>query len=76
MEERSECIVLHPVDPSVEKLSWESTAQEMAAAEEDWSDWDAAAADGLDDIPWNPAQTPHTAEPGARFASMRSNKKR
>ena len=39
MEERSECIVLHPVDPSVEKLSWESTAQEMAAAEElEWED--------------------------------------
>ena len=34
------------------KLSWEATAREMAANREDWSAWDAAIADGLDDLPW------------------------
>src|SRR5947208_849863 len=36
-------------------LSWEETAREMAAANEDWSEWDVTLADGLDDIPWEPA---------------------
>ena len=52
MEERSEGILLRPTGPAVEKLSWEETAREMAASREDWSAWDAAAADGLDDLPW------------------------
>ena len=52
MEERSEGILLRPTGPVVEKLSWEDTAREMAASHEDWSAWDAAAADGLDDLPW------------------------
>jgi hypothetical protein len=52
MEERSEGILLRPIGPMVEKLSWEDTAREMAASREDWSAWDTAAADGLDDLPW------------------------
>jgi hypothetical protein len=35
-----------------ENLSWARTACEMAASREDWSAWDAAATDGLDELPW------------------------
>ena len=35
--------------PSAQKLSWENTYREMAACDEDWSDWDAVINDGLDD---------------------------
>ena len=35
--------------PSARKLSWEDTYQEIAASSEDWSAWDAAINDGLDD---------------------------
>ena len=38
-----------------EKRSWADTAKAMTAAAEDWSDWDAVASDGLDDIPWETA---------------------
>jgi hypothetical protein len=41
-----------PGSPTVDKLSWEETAREMAASREDWSAWDAAAADGLGDLQW------------------------
>lgn len=44
MEERSEGILLRPTGPAVEKLSWEDTAREMAASDEDWSAWDAVVA--------------------------------
>jgi len=53
MEERAEGILLRPAGPSVEKLSWEDTAREMAAAEEDWSEWEAAGGDGLESVSWN-----------------------
>lgn len=53
MEERSDGILLRPVGNSVEKLSWEETACEMAAAAEDWSDWDEVVGDGLADLPWS-----------------------
>jgi len=52
MEERSEGILLRSTGPSVEKLSWEDTAREMAASHEDWSEWDATASDGVDHLPW------------------------
>ena len=32
---------------SDQKLSWEDTYQEMAASDEDWSDWDVTVNDGL-----------------------------
>jgi antitoxin component of MazEF toxin-antitoxin module len=69
MEERSEGIMLRPPGPSVEKLSWEATAREMAAPGENWDEWDAAAADGLDDIPWDAVETPRVAERKARYQS-------
>ena len=34
--------------PSDQMLSWEDTYQEMAASDEDWSDWDVTVNDGLD----------------------------
>ena len=34
--------------PSDQKLSWEDTYQEMAASDEDWSDWNVTVNDGLD----------------------------
>jgi antitoxin component of MazEF toxin-antitoxin module len=68
MEERSDGILLRPTGPAVEKLSWEDTAREMAARAEDWSEWDAAAGDGLKDLPWEPeadrvAERPPTYRP-------------
>ena len=53
MEERSDGILLRPVGDAAPKLTWDETAREMAAADEDWSDWDATAADGLDTAPWD-----------------------
>ena len=48
-------ILLRPKQQADAKLSWADTAKAMAAAAEDWSDWEAAASDGLDDIPWKKA---------------------
>ena len=62
MEERADGIFLRPVG-GVEKLSWEETAREMAAANEDWSEWDALSADGLDDLPWTPGASPERRVP-------------
>lgn len=77
MEERSEGILLRPGGPAVEKLSWEDTAREMAASTEDWSAWDAVAADGLDDLPWRPERRSRVAEPRTRYrANPRSGKRR
>jgi len=39
------------------KLSWEETAREMAASDEDWSEWDSTAGDGLEICPWK-SRTP------------------
>ena len=74
MEERSDGILLQPSDTEPEKLSWEETAREMAAAAEDWSAWDATAADGLDAVPWTPA-VGRAAEPRARYTT-RTEKRR
>lgn len=38
------------------KLSWEETAREMANSGEDWSEWECAATDGLEAIPWETAK--------------------
>ena len=56
MEERAEGILLRPAGPAVEKLSWEDTAREMAAANEDWSEWDVLDGDGLSSVPWEPSK--------------------
>lgn len=67
MEERAEGILLRPTGPAVEKLTWEETAREMAASREDWGAWDTAAADGLEDLPWQAGGKHRVAEPSARY---------
>ncbi len=62
MEERSEGILLRPTGPVVQKLSWEDTAHEMAAAGENWLAWDATAADGFDELPWAETRKTRVAE--------------
>ncbi len=48
LEERADEIALRP--KKQKKLSWEETAKAMAAANEDWSEWDAVVADGLNEL--------------------------
>jgi len=52
MEETAEGLVLRPSRAFIKKLSWEETASEMAAAQEDWEDWDSMSGDGLESLPW------------------------
>lgn len=68
MEERSEGILLRPTGPAVQKLSWEDTAREMAAAGEDWLAWDATAMDGLDELRWDETRV---AEPRSRYRTKK-----
>ena len=50
LEDRGNEIVLRSkADKNV--LSWEETAREMAANNEDWSEWDHTVGDGLETIP-------------------------
>jgi antitoxin MazE len=63
MEERSDGILLRPAGAASPKLSWEETARAMAASDEDWSDWDATLADGLDAVPWEPSRARRVAGP-------------
>jgi len=52
MIESVDGILLRPAQQADTKMSWADTAKEMAASSEDWSDLEAASADGLDGIPW------------------------
>ncbi|MCK4543325.1 MAG: AbrB/MazE/SpoVT family DNA-binding domain-containing protein [Spirochaetales bacterium] len=47
LEEKEDGILIK-ADIPANKLSWEDTYREMGKANEDWSDWDAAIADGID----------------------------
>jgi mRNA interferase MazF len=67
MEERTEGILLRPVADGVAKLSWEETAREMAASDEDWNEWDVLAGDGLDSVPWVPGKKARVGEKQARY---------
>jgi hypothetical protein len=49
-DEKPNEIILHPARGRSPKLSWEETAQTMAVAKEDWSEWDCASADGLSEL--------------------------
>lgn len=51
LEDRGHEIALKP-KAGPQKVSWEETYREMAAAKEDWSEWEKAGADGLDDVAW------------------------
>ena len=46
-EELTNEIVLRAGRASQPKLSWAETAKAMAAAKEDWSEWETTAGDGL-----------------------------
>ncbi|MCP5517254.1 MAG: AbrB/MazE/SpoVT family DNA-binding domain-containing protein [Verrucomicrobiales bacterium] len=48
LEERPDEIVLRP--KRVGRLSWEETAAQMAAENEDWSAWEGAVSDGTDEL--------------------------
>jgi antitoxin component of MazEF toxin-antitoxin module len=76
MEERSEGILLRPAGPAVEKLSWEETAREMSTSREDWRAWEAAAADGLDDLPWHADRRNRVADAPSRYRAERRPTKR
>jgi antitoxin component of MazEF toxin-antitoxin module len=75
MEERADGILLRPQGSADTKLSFADTADAMAGAREDWSDWDSANSDGLDAIPWDnhrprrvaeATDAPYTANPRPR----------
>jgi antitoxin MazE len=76
MEERSDGILLRPAGACVEKLSWEDTAREMAAAQEDWSAWDGVVADGLDAVPWETGRALRVAEPRVEYTTGRAKGRR
>lgn len=69
LEDRGHEIALKPKS-GPRKLSWEETAKEMAAANENWSEWDCTLADGLDQIPWN-GPVPKDARAPARKRATR-----
>ncbi len=53
MEEHLEGILLRPHGSPIHKLSFQETARQMSAEQENWNEWDTTNADGLDDIPWD-----------------------
>jgi antitoxin component of MazEF toxin-antitoxin module len=67
MEERSDGILLRPAGRASPKLSWEETAQEMAAHGEDWTAWETTVADRLEAIPWEAAKQRRVAEHGPKY---------
>jgi len=71
MEERADGILLRPRGFASTKLSWTDTAVAMAAAAEDWSEWDLVATDGLDVIRWEPSRPRRVSEPKARNAKKK-----
>jgi antitoxin component of MazEF toxin-antitoxin module len=76
MEERSDGILLRPMSSTVPKLSWEETALEMAASREDWSEWDATAVDGLDEMSWRVSGKHAVAEPAGQYRTKQRAAKR
>lgn len=68
MDELADGIRLRSGPVGALRLTWEETALEMAASEEDWSEWDVVAADGLQTIPWEPGSESMTvAEPRTSY---------
>jgi len=68
LEERENELVIRPKDER-QKLSWEATAREMVAAAEDWSEWEAVTADGLESIPWDPPASATDSSEGRKSSS-------
>jgi mRNA interferase MazF len=75
MEERTEGILLRPLGPTVEKLSWKDTAREMSSANEDWSEWDETDADGLDSVPWEASKRGMVGEKRPSYGSKSRSRK-
>ena len=79
MEEREDGILLRPVRSTGARSSWEETARAMASDTEDWSEWNATDADGLDPIQWDvPVRRPaarRVAEKPARYSTSNSTSK-
>ena len=75
MEERSDGILLRPRGPATSKLSWEDTANEMAASAEDWSAWDVSSGDGLDDIVWDTEPKRRVAEKSPTYGTSQRPRK-
>jgi len=67
LEETPAGILLRPLGGDVGKLSWEDTAREMAASDEDWTDLDAVVGDGLESFPWDSESK--VAEPKTRYGA-------
>ena len=76
MEERDEGIFLRPIRAVGPKLSWEDTARAMVLKSEDWSDWDATLADGLEGVTWDEANAKRVAERPASYATNTPKPKR
>jgi antitoxin MazE len=75
MEERSDGILLRPPGVAMPKLSWDETAREMAAAGEDWTEWEATSGDGLDALPWT-AERPNRVAEGEATSRRSPRRKR
>jgi len=71
MEEKAEGIILRPSGRYIEKLSWPETAAEMAAAGENWDEWDAASGEGLEYLPWAGKRPRRVAEKPAAYGIKR-----
>ncbi len=76
MEERPEGILLRPRKDLGAKLSWEDTARDMAAAGENWTEWDDVLADGLESVPWSGRKSARVAESSAKYSTARGKKER
>ncbi|MBA3505223.1 MAG: AbrB/MazE/SpoVT family DNA-binding domain-containing protein, partial [Betaproteobacteria bacterium] len=50
LEEREEGLLLR--SKKDKRLTWDETFKDMARERENWSDFDATVADGLDKEPW------------------------
>jgi antitoxin component of MazEF toxin-antitoxin module len=75
MEEREDGILLRPAGMSGLRLSWAETAAQMAASDEDWSEWDTTAEDGMSQVVWNAEVSRRVAEPAKKYPSKgRRNK--
>lgn len=75
MEERSDGILLRPNRHADPKLSWDETAQAMAAAGEDWSEWDVALDDGAGEISWGAPAVRRVAEAKREYLPRRKAKR-
>jgi mRNA interferase MazF len=75
MEERAEGILLRSAGPTVEKLTWEDTAREMAVSGEDWSEWDETDLDGLASLPWEASKAGRVREIRTPYGLKRRSRK-